>query len=97
MRRQQNKSLIQFSYSDTDFLIGQSNHEVHFQNRSDKAAEKNTLKNTSDVTQGTGLQMEMPTLEKNIIKILRNEVDSMMTIVQTRVKDTVLTAIFDCF
>ena len=49
--------------------------------------------NTNKPTQVNGLQVDMHTLEKNIVSEVRSEVDSVMTAVETRVQDPVLTAI----
>ena len=61
--------------------------------REDLTRRDNSLYNTNDTTQANYPQVDMHTLEKNIVTKVRSEVDSVMTTVETRVQDAVLTAI----
>ena len=90
--RQQIKRLLsQLNDSDTDFMIAQNNHETQFENRTNTADWNITLNNTNNRSQVSGSPVDMHTLEKNIADKVRSEVDSVMTKVETRLKDAVWT------
>ena len=52
-----------------------------------------SLKDMNHPTQVNGSQVNMHTLEKNVVGKVKNEMDSVVTTVQTRLKDTVMTAV----
>ena len=67
-KRQQSKKLFsQLSESDNDFMIGLSNREAQIQDRSNAVDESITLNTANISTQINGSQMNMHTLEKNIV------------------------------
>ena len=74
-------------------MTGQNKHETPPNDRTNTADKNITLSNANTSTQVYGSQVDMYTLEKNIVNKLRNEVDSVMTTVETRVHDPVLSAI----
>ena len=74
-------------------MIGQSNHAVQTENRSNAADGAISLKNANNPHQVNGSQVCMHTIGKNIVKKVRNEVNSVTTAVGTRVQDAILTAI----
>ena len=74
-------------------MIGLNNHEAQSENRTDTEGENITLNNTNDPTQGSGFQVDVHTLDKNIVDKKRNDVDSVMATVETRVQDAILTEI----
>ena len=79
-KKQQNKSLLsQLSEPDTDFMIGQIIHEAQKGNRNSTFGENITMKNTNIPTQ--------------IIDKVRCEVESVMTTIESKINDAVLTAI----
>ena len=92
-KRQNKRFLSQLNEFDTDFMIGQNNHENQLDNRTNTDETKTTLNNTNNQVQVNGPQLDMHTLEKNIVDKVRSEVGSVMKTVETRVKYAVLTAI----
>ena len=93
-KKQQNKKFLsQLSESDADFMIGRSNQSAEAKVEENSTRRGNSLNNTNDTTQANYPQVDMHTLEKNIVTKVRSEVDSVMTTVETRVQDAVLTAI----
>ena len=93
-KKQQNKRLFrQLSERDTDFLIGKNNQveqTVSRDNMTDKGTSSN---NASKPTQINYPQVDVHTLEENIVSKKRSQVDNVMTSVETRVQDAVLTEI----
>ena len=93
-KRQQNKRLFsQLSEFDTKFMVEQNNHESQTGNKVNVARGDIPLNNANNPTQFSGSQVDMYRLEKNIVNDVRREVDSVMTTVEKRVHDAVLTAI----
>ena len=93
-KKQQNKRLFsQLSERDTDFMVGQSNDDVQNENINSATHRGRCSDNSNSLTQVNYSQVDMHTLEKNIVCKVRNEVDNVMTTVETRVQDVVLTAI----
>ena len=95
-KKQQNKRFLsQLSESNAEFMVVQSKHEAQAKSRTD-AADRDTslknLKNTKGPKQVKGSEVDVHTLEKNIVNKVRSEVDSVMTTVETRVQDAVMTA-----
>ena len=74
-------------------MMGQSNHEAQTESRAEVANKNSSLNDTNDPTQFTGSQVELHTLERNFVSKIPSEVDSVMTTVETRVQDAVLTAV----
>ena len=74
-------------------MIGQNNNETQVESRANKADRGNFPKNTNGPIQIISLQVDMHTLEESSVSKVRSEVDSVMTAVETRVQDAVLTAI----
>ena len=92
-KKQQSKRLLsQLSESDTGFMIGQNNQSADTEGRGDLASGGSTLNNINDTTQTKYPQVDVHTLEKNIVSKVRSEIYSVMTTVQTSVQDAVLTA-----
>ena len=79
--------------SDTDFMIRQSNHGVQTESDFNAADKGFSLDNTYNPTGVNYPQVDMHTLEEHIVSQVRSEVDCVMTTVETRVQDAVLTAI----
>ena len=93
-KKQENKRVLsQLSESDAEFLIRQTNREAQTENRSNVADGDISLNNANSLTQISGSQVDLYTLYKNIANKVRSEVDSVMTVVETRVQDAVLTAV----
>ena len=93
-KKEQNKKLLgHLSESDADFLIAQSNHEAQTGSRANSVDTNTTLNTTKDPNQGFSSQVDMHTLEENIVSTVRSELDSVMTTVETRVQEAVMTAI----
>ena len=74
-------------------MIGQNNNETQIESRANKADRGIFPKNTNGPIQMISLQVDMHTLEENSVSKIRSEVDSVMTAVETRIQDAVLTAI----
>ena len=93
-KEQQIKKLLsQLGESDADFMVGQSNHEARTDSRA-TAVDKNTyLNNTEGSNQVSCSQLDIHTLDENIVIKVRSEVGSVMTTVKTRVQDAMMTAI----
>ena len=77
--------------SDTDFAIGQNNHETQAENRNNAVEENFTLNNTNNSTQVDSSQVDMHTFEKNLVR----KMESVTTTDETRVQVAILTAIKD--
>ena len=89
-KKQQNKRLFsQLSEGDPDLMIGKSNHDVQKENRDSVTYRGTSSDNTNNVTQVNYPQVDMHTLEENIVSKVRSEVDNVMTTVKTRVQDAV--------
>ena len=85
-KKQQNKRLVsQLGEEDTDFMIGQSNHDVQTESRNSMTYRCTSSDNTSSPTQINYPQVDMHKLEENIVSKVRSEVDNVMTTVETRV------------
>ena len=87
------KRFSQLTEGGTHFMIGQSNHEVQNGNIDSVARRGPSSDNTSNLTQINFPQVDMHTLAENVIRKVRNEEDNVMTTVETKVQDAVLTAI----
>ena len=74
-------------------MIGQGNHSVRTEVTDNMANRGVSVNNTNDATQANYPQVDLHTLEENIVSKVHNEVDSVMTTFETRVQDAVLTAI----
>ena len=83
----------QLNEADTDFMVGQNNHDARIEGRNSITDKGTSLDNARNPAQANYLQEDMHTLEENIVSKVRNEVDIVMTLVETRVQDAVLTAI----
>ena len=85
-KKQQNKRLFsQLGESDPDFMIGQSNYETRPASRTNIEDRGIPSNNINGPIQVNSPQLDMHTLEENIVSKVRNEVDSVMTTVETRV------------
>ena len=91
-KQQNNKLFSQLSEGDTDFVIGQSNHDVQNENVDDVAHRGTSPDNANHLTQVNYPRVDMNTVEENFVSKVRSEVDNVMTIVETRVKNAALTA-----
>ena len=93
-KKQQKKKLFsQLSERDTDFMIGQSNQDAQIESRSKMLCRGTSSDNASNLAQINYPQVDVLTLEENIVSKVRSEEDNVMTSVETRVQDVVLTAI----
>ena len=93
-RKQQKKRLLsQLSESDANLMIGQSSREDQTEKRSDRANRVTFLYYTNEPTQVNGSQGDMHTLDKNIVSKVRSGVDSVKTMVETRVHHVLLSSI----
>ena len=95
-KKQQSKKLLsQLNESDPDFMIGQSNHEFQTESRANAADGNISSNDTNNPTQVSFSQVDTHTIEKTIVNKVGSEVNSVMTTVETRVQDAVLTAVED--
>ena len=93
-RKQQNKRLFrQLSERDTDFMIQQRNQDEQTESRDNMICRGTSSDNISNPTQVNYPQVDVHTLEENSVSKVRSEVNNVMTAVETRLQDTVLTAI----
>ena len=93
-KKQQNRRLFcQLGESDANFSIGQSDHDAQTESRANAADGDTSLSNRNNLNQVEGSQVGLHTLEENLVRKVQNEVDSVMTTVETRVQGAVLTAI----
>ena len=74
-------------------MIGQNNQGEQFESRGDMICRGTSSENTINPTQGIFPQVDVHTLEENIVSKVRSQVDNVMTSVETRVQDTVVTAV----
>ena len=74
-------------------MIGQSNHEIQIESKTIAADRHTSLNDTNDPTQVNSLQVDMRTLEKNFVRKVRRNVDGVMTTVETKAQNAVLTVI----
>ena len=93
-KKQQNKRLFsQLSGKETDLVFGQSNQDERTESRSSMTYRGTSSDSTSNPTQIIYPQVDVHTLEENIVSKVRSEVDNVMTTIKTRVQDPVLPAI----
>ena len=92
-KQQSERLLSQLSGSDADFIIEQNNHEAQTENKSSANDGDVSLYKANSLNQISGAQVNMHTLEKNNVNKVRSEVDSVMTTVETRVQDAILTTV----
>ena len=91
-KKQLNKKLFsQLNERDTDFMIEQSNRDEQIENRGNMLCKETSSDNASDPAQITYPQVDVHTLEEIFVSKVRSEVDNVMTSVETRVQDAVLT------
>ena len=74
-------------------MIWQNNHEVQSESETNTVEEKITSNNAKNPAKGNTSEIDVHTLEKNFANKVRGEVDSVMTTVENRVRDAILTAI----
>ena len=85
-KKQQNKRLFsQLGESDPDCMIGQNNYETRPASRTNMEDRGIPSNNKNGPIQVNSPQVDMHTLEENIVSKVRNEVDSVMTTVETGV------------
>ena len=93
-KKQQNKRFrSQFSESDADFMIEQSDQKAQTESRANTADRKTSLNITKDAIQVKSPLVDLHTLEKNIVSKVRSEVGSVTTLVEVRVQDAKMTSI----
>ena len=79
-KKQHNKSLFsQLSECDADFVVGQSNHEAQTSNKTNAVDEGTSSNNITGPIHVNSPQVYMHTLEENIVRKVRGEVDNVMT------------------
>ena len=74
-------------------MIGQSNDEAQASDKTNAVDEGISSNNMTGPIQVNSPQVYMHTLEENIVSKVRSKLDNVMTTVETRVQDAVLTAI----
>ena len=74
-------------------MMGQNNQDEQTLSRDNMTDRGTSSNNASNATQINYPQVDVHTLEENIVSTVRSEVDNVMTSVKTRVQDAVLTAI----
>ena len=74
-------------------MIGQSNQDEQTESRDNMLCRGTSSDNAGNFAQINNSQADVHTLEENIVGKMRSEVDNVMTSVETRVQDAVLTAI----
>ena len=93
-KKQQNKRLFsKLGEADTDFIIGHSNHGLQTENRGNMVNVNTSSDNTNNPTQVNHSQVDVHTLEDYIVSKVQSEVDNVITTIETRVQDALLTAI----
>ena len=85
--------LTQLDKIDADFMIGQINHEAQSGSRTYIGDIGIFANNMNGPIQVNSQHVDTHTFEENIVNKERSEVDYVMTMVETRLQDTVLTAI----
>ena len=85
--------MSQLDESDADFTIGLNNHEDQSSSKTNMVGIGSSSSIMKGPIQVNSSQVDMHTLEENIVSEVRSEVDKVMTTVETRVQDAVLTAI----
>ena len=73
-------------------MVGQNSHETQPGDRPNTVDETADLNNANNSIHVNSSQVDMHTRENNIVIKVRCEVDNLMTSVETRVQDAVLTA-----
>ena len=73
-------------------MLGKHNHKTQNESRVCAVDENIILNNADNSIQVIESQVDVHTIERNIADKVRSEVDSVMTKVETRVHDAVLTA-----
>ena len=81
------------SEKDTDFMIGQNNQDEQIESRDNIICRGTSSANVSNATQVNYPQVDLHTLDEDIVSKIRSEVDNVMTSVETGVQDAVLTVI----
>ena len=85
-KKQQNKRFFsQLDESDADFMIGQNNHEAQTSRKTNMVDIGGSSNNMRGSIQVNNPQVDLHTLEENIVSKVRSEVDSVVTTVKTRV------------
>ena len=74
-------------------MTGQSNQDEQTESRDNMICRGTSSDNASNPTQINYPEVDMYTLEENIVSTLRSVVDNVMTSVETRVQDPLLSAI----
>ena len=93
-RRHQNWRLqSKLSEYDTEFLIGQTNYEVQFENRTNTVREGITSIKTNSPAKVNDSQVNFLPLANALVIKVRTEVDSVLTTFETLVQDAILTGI----
>ena len=93
-KRQQNKKLFsQLSERGTYFMIVQSNKDEQTNSRDNMICRGTSSDNINNPIQVNYPQLDVHTIEENIISKVRSEVEKVLTSVETRVQDAVLTAV----
>ena len=93
-KKQQNKRFFsQLSERDIDFMTGRSNEDEQTESRDDMTCRGTSSNNASNPTQINYPEVDIYTLEENIVSKVRSVLDNVMTSVETRVQDALLTGI----
>ena len=80
------------SERDTDFLIGQNNQDEQIESRDNMLCRGTSSDNVSNPTHINYPQVDVHTLEEDIVNQARSEVDNVSASVGNRVQDAVLNA-----
>ena len=88
-KQQQRRLLSCLGEVDADFLIEQSNHGVEIESRDELADSGTSIDNANNPTQFNYPQVSKHTLEENIKRKVRSELNCVMTRVKNRVQDAV--------
>ena len=91
-KQHKKRLLSQLNECDADFMVQRNNHGAQSESRAKTVSRNTSLNNTNNLTQVNSPQMDMHSLEKNIVSKVRSEVGSAMTTVKTRAHDKVMTA-----
>ena len=88
-----NKRLLsQLGEFHTYFIVGQYTHETQTENGSNTMEENIISSNANNPTQVISCRVDVHTLEQSIDSKVRSEVDDMMTTVEIRVQNVILTS-----
>ena len=88
-KQRKKRFFSRISERDTDFMVGQSNQDEKTESREHTSRRGTSSGNASELAQINYPQVDVRTLEKNIVSKERSDVDNVMISVETRLQDAV--------